>query len=84
MEVSTNETHDVEALPALVEESGRNVRVVRVISDGACDSSRVYGLLRDRGLRWLLSRRPMSGLVGVTLLCVASLSRLGGLGMVGG
>jgi hypothetical protein len=34
IEVTTDDTHDVKALPGLVEESGRNVRVARVIGDG--------------------------------------------------
>jgi hypothetical protein len=50
MEVTTDDTHDVKALPGLVEESGRNVRVARVIGDGAYDSSGVYGLLGERGI----------------------------------
>jgi hypothetical protein len=50
MEVTTDDSHDVEALPGLVEESGRNVRVARVIGDGAYDSSGVYGLLGERGI----------------------------------
>ena len=50
MEVSTDDTHDVKALPGLVDESGRNVRVARIIGDGAYDSSRVYGLLEGRGV----------------------------------
>ena len=50
MEVSTDDTHDVKALPGLVDESGRNIRVARVIGDGVYDSSRVYGLLEGRGV----------------------------------
>jgi hypothetical protein len=50
MEVSTDDMHDVKALPGLVEESGRNVRVARLLGDGAYDSSRVYGLLEGLGI----------------------------------
>lgn len=50
MEVTMDDAHDVRELPSLVEESGRNVRVARVIGDGAYDSSRVYGLLGDPGI----------------------------------
>jgi len=50
MEVSTDDVHDVKALPRLVEESGRNVRVARLLGDCAYDSSRVYGLLEDLGV----------------------------------
>jgi len=45
MEVSTDDMHDVRALPGLVEESERNVRVAKVIGDGAYDSGEVYDLL---------------------------------------
>jgi hypothetical protein len=50
MEVTTDDTHDVKALPALVEGAGRNVEVSKVIGDGAYDSSRVYGLLEGLGI----------------------------------
>jgi len=50
MEISTDDVHDVKALPGLVEESGRNVRVARLLGDGAYDSSRVYGLLKGLGI----------------------------------
>ncbi len=50
MEVSTDDVHDVKALPALVEESGRNVRVSGLLGDGAYDSSKVYALLEGRGI----------------------------------
>jgi hypothetical protein len=50
MEVSTNDVHDVKSLPALVEGAGRNVRVSRLLGDGAYDSSAVYGLLEERGI----------------------------------
>jgi hypothetical protein len=51
MEVSTDDVHDVKALPGLVEESGGRVRVAEVIGDGAYDSSRVYALLEAKGIR---------------------------------
>jgi len=50
MEVTTDDTHDIKALPSLVEESSRNVRVSRVYGDGAYDSSRVYSDLEARGV----------------------------------
>jgi hypothetical protein len=50
MEVSTDDTHDVKALPGLVEEAEGNVRVARLLGDGAYDSSRVYGLLEGLGI----------------------------------
>jgi len=60
MEVTTDERHDVESLPALVEESVRNVRVVRLLGDGAYDSSRVYTLLEDRGIEAVVKPRGNS------------------------
>jgi len=57
MEVTTDERHDVEALPGLVEESGRNVRVSRLLGDGAYDSSRVYGFLEERGIEAVVKPR---------------------------
>ena len=50
MEVSTDDAHDVEAAPGLVEGAGRNVRVARVYGDGAYDSGKVYRLLEGRGV----------------------------------
>jgi hypothetical protein len=50
MEVTTDDTHDVKALPGLVEDSRRNVRVSRLYGDPAYDSSRVYGLLEGLGV----------------------------------
>ena len=57
MEVSTDDSHDVEALPGLVEESGRSVRVSRLLGDGAYDSSRVYGFLEERGIEAVVKPR---------------------------
>jgi len=51
MEVSTDDVHDVKALPGLVEEAEGNVRVAEVIGDEAYDSSAVYGLLEGRGIK---------------------------------
>jgi len=50
MEVSTDDVHDVRVLPGLVEEVEGNVRVARLLGDGAYDSSRVYSLLEDLGI----------------------------------
>ena len=65
MKVSTDDTHDVRALPGLVEGSGRNVRVSRLLRDGAYDSSRVYDLLEGLGIGVVVkpkrSRRPDRG-----------------------
>jgi hypothetical protein len=50
MEVSIDDTHDVKALPGLVEKSRRRVRVAEVLGDGAYDSLRVYALMEDLGI----------------------------------
>jgi len=50
MEVSTDDMHDVKALPGLVEGAKRNVRVAEVIGDGAYDSGEVYRLLEAKGI----------------------------------
>jgi hypothetical protein len=57
MEVSTDDMHDVKALPALVEGAGRNVRVARVLGDGAYDSGEVYDLLEARGIEPVIKPR---------------------------
>jgi hypothetical protein len=57
MEVSTDESHDVEALPGLVEGSGRRVRVAEVLGDGAYDSSSVYELLERLGVEAVIKPR---------------------------
>ena len=57
MEVSTDDVHDVKALPGLVEEAGRNVRVSGLLGDGAYDSSRVYALLEGRGIEAVVKPR---------------------------
>ena len=57
MEVSTDDMHDVKALPGLVEEAGRNVRVAKLIGDGAYDSGEVYDLLESRGIEAVIKPR---------------------------
>ena len=68
MEVTTDDTHDIKALPGLVEESRRNVRVARVIGDPAYDSSRVYELLEGIGVEAVVkpkvNARPDRGHAG--------------------
>jgi hypothetical protein len=54
--------HDVKALPGLVEGAGRNVRVARVLGDGAYDSGRVYGFLEGRGIEAVIKPRRNSRL----------------------
>jgi hypothetical protein len=62
MEVSTDDVHDVRALPGLVEGAGRNVEVSKVIGDGAYDSGRVYALLEGRGIEAVIKPRRNSRL----------------------
>ena len=50
MEVTTDDVHDVKALPGLVEKAEGNVRVARLLGDGAYDSSKVYGFLEGQGI----------------------------------
>jgi hypothetical protein len=57
MEVSTDDVHDVKALPGLVDEAERNVRVARVIGDGAYDSGEVYDLLEAKGIEPVIKPR---------------------------
>ena len=42
MEVSTDDVHDSKAVPGLLDEAERNVRVEKMIGDGAYDSVLVY------------------------------------------
>jgi len=62
MEVSTDDVHDVKALPGLVEEAEGNVRVARLYEDGAYDSGDVYRLLEGRGIEPVIKPRRNSRL----------------------
>jgi hypothetical protein len=62
MEISTDDVHDVKALPGLVEGAERNVRVARVYGDGAYDSGEVYDLLEGRGIEPVIKPRRNAGL----------------------
>jgi IS5 family transposase len=62
MEISTDDVHDVKALPGLVEEAEGNVRVARVYGDGAYDSGDVYRLLEGRGIEPVIKPRRNSRL----------------------
>jgi len=57
MEISTDDVHDVRALPGLVEGAERNVRVAEVIGDGAYDSGEVYDLLEAKGIEPVIKPR---------------------------
>ena len=62
MEISTDDVHDVKALPGLVEGAGKNVRGARVLGDGAYDSGMVYGLLEAKGIEPVIKPRRNSRL----------------------
>jgi hypothetical protein len=62
MEVSTDDVHDVKALPGLVEKAEGNVRVAEVIGDGAYDSGEVYDLLEGLGVEVVIKPRRNSRL----------------------
>jgi len=57
MEVTTDDVHDVKALPGLVEKAEGNVRVARLLGDGAYDSSKVYGFLEGQGIEVVVKPR---------------------------
>jgi hypothetical protein len=57
MEISTDDVHDVKALPGLVEEAEGNVRVAKVYGDGAYDSGEVYDLLEAKGIEPIIKPR---------------------------
>jgi len=57
MEISTDDMHDVKALPGLVEEAEENVRVAKLIGDGAYDSGEVYDLLEVKGVEPVIKPR---------------------------
>ena len=60
MTVSTDDMHDVKALPGLVEDSGKRVRVARLMGDGAYDSGNVYRLLDEMGVEAVIKPRKNS------------------------
>ena len=62
MEVSTDDVHDVKALPGLVEGAERNVRVSKLYGDGAYDSGDVYRFLETRGIEPVIKPRRNSRL----------------------
>jgi hypothetical protein len=62
MEISTDDVHDVKALPGLVEGAERNVRVSKLYGDGAYDSGDVYRFLETRGIEPVIKPRRNSRL----------------------
>jgi len=57
MEVSTDDIHDSRAVPGLLEEAEGNVRVEKMIGDGAYDSGEVYGEMEKRGIEAVIKPR---------------------------
>jgi len=57
MEVTTDDVHDSEVVPGLLEEAEGTVRVEKMIGDGAYDSGLVYGELEKRGVEAVIKPR---------------------------
>jgi hypothetical protein len=51
MEVTMDDVHDSKVFPRLLEEAERHGNVVKVYGDGAYDSSKIYDLLKQKGLK---------------------------------
>jgi len=72
MEVSTDDVHDSRAVPGLLEEAEGNVRVEKMIGDGAYDSGEVYGEMERRGIEPVIKpRRNARSDTGSLERCVA-------------
>ncbi|MEM2541114.1 MAG: transposase, partial [Candidatus Methanomethylicia archaeon] len=57
MEVTTDDFHDSEALPALIKDASKLRRVSEAVMDGAYDNSEVYNLLRGMGVKPVIKPR---------------------------
>jgi hypothetical protein len=57
MEVSTDDVHDSRAVLGLLDEAEGNVRVEKMIGDGAYDSGEVYGETERRGIEAVVKPR---------------------------
>ena len=62
MEISTDDTHDVKALPGLLDEAEGNVWVARLYGDDAYDSGKLYGFLESRVIEPVVKPRRNSRL----------------------
>jgi IS5 family transposase len=72
MEVSTDDVHDSRAVPGLLDEAERNVRVEKMIGDGAYDSKEVYEEMERRGIEAVIKpRRNARSDAGPPERCVA-------------
>jgi hypothetical protein len=57
MKVTTDDVHDSEEAPSLLEEAGRHVSVSRGYGDGAYDSEKVIGEMEKRGIEAVIKPR---------------------------
>ena len=57
MEVTTDDVHDSEVAPGLLEEAGRNVRVGKAYGDGSYDSEKVIGEMERCGIEAVVKPR---------------------------
>ncbi|MEM1545749.1 MAG: transposase [Candidatus Methanomethylicia archaeon] len=57
MEVTTDDFHDSEALPALIKDASKLRRVSEAVMDGAYDNSEAYKLLRGMGVKPVIKPR---------------------------
>ena len=57
MEVTTDDVHDSEALPALINEAYKHGKISGAVMDGAYDNSKAYNLLRGMGVKPVIKPR---------------------------
>ncbi|MEM2405335.1 MAG: IS5 family transposase, partial [Candidatus Methanomethylicia archaeon] len=57
MDVTTDDVHDSEALPALIKDASKLRRVSEAVMDGAYDNSEAYNLLRRMGVKPIIKPR---------------------------
>ena len=57
MEVTTDDVHDSEALPALIKDSSKLRRVSEALMDGAYDNAEAYKLLRRMSVKPVIKPR---------------------------
>ncbi len=64
MEITMDDVHDSEALPALIEKASRRRIIDEAIMDGVYDSSKVYRLLKRMGIKPIIKPRRNARLDG--------------------
>ena len=57
MEVTTDDVHDSEALPALINEAYKHGKISGAVMDGAYDNSKAYNLLRRMDVKPVIKPR---------------------------